>query len=393
MKFSVATNFQDSLIQKIKSKPVEELFGKLAKDLVGGGRASYLLPHISKIRIKEHIEKAHQNGIKFNYLLNGVCFDNREFTGQWQRRLHKLLEWIESIKADSLTIANPYLFQLIKKRYRKFRLYVSLFAYVDSIEKAKFWQDLGADKIILPTSINRDFKMLSALRKNIDCELQLIANQACLKECPIAFCHHNILSHSSQASHQMKGYVIDYCALTCHYIRMTKPMEIIRSGWIRPEDIHIYEDVGIDSLKLTDRCFGTETISSIVEAYSARRYDGNLLDLIPAFSEETGRELKKWRALKYFFRPLSINLFRARKLLRLRKINIGKLFIDNRDLDGFLEGFFKIDCRLISCKECGYCQQIAQAVVKFSDTDQKDFYFKHKRAYDELFSNKLFRYW
>lgn len=40
MKLSVATNFDDRLIDKLKDYPVYEVYGKLQQDYVGGGRPS-----------------------------------------------------------------------------------------------------------------------------------------------------------------------------------------------------------------------------------------------------------------------------------------------------------------------------------------------------------------
>lgn len=55
MKLSVATNFDHELIPQLAPYPVYEVYGKLAQDALGGGRSSYLIPHISGKRLKEHI--------------------------------------------------------------------------------------------------------------------------------------------------------------------------------------------------------------------------------------------------------------------------------------------------------------------------------------------------
>ncbi len=54
MKLSVATNFQDDLIQKIKGKSVEELFGKLNKDFV---ELDDMIEAREKMSIKDIFEK------------------------------------------------------------------------------------------------------------------------------------------------------------------------------------------------------------------------------------------------------------------------------------------------------------------------------------------------
>ena len=41
---SVATNFDDGLLDVLSGYPVTEVFGKLPSDAVGGGRASFTFP-------------------------------------------------------------------------------------------------------------------------------------------------------------------------------------------------------------------------------------------------------------------------------------------------------------------------------------------------------------
>ena len=38
MKISLATNFDDELIEKVKEYPIYEVYGKLNEDIIGGGR-------------------------------------------------------------------------------------------------------------------------------------------------------------------------------------------------------------------------------------------------------------------------------------------------------------------------------------------------------------------
>lgn len=392
MRLSVATNFQDDLIPKIKGKSVVELFGKLHSDFVGGGRASFLLPRVSKERFKAYVKAAHEEGIEFNYLLNSLCLDNREFTIAGQRNIHRLLDWLSAIKVDSLTVSNPFLFQLIKKQYSRFKLCVSLLVDVNSVEKARFWEGLGAKKIALSDYLNRDLKFLEAARRNIKCDLQLTANTSCLLHCPTRIYHGLMISHASQSWHPSKGFYIDYCKMGCMLRRLNNPAEFISSGWIRPEDIRRYEELGFNSFKVTDRTTSTEMISSIVDAYHRRYFEGNLLNLFPGVSGKSPLKCGFIRLLKYFFRPFSINIFQAKKLSGFRGQNKERVYIDNRALDGFLEKFFQIDCRSISCEECGYCKSLAQKAVKFDDAERQKSLGRYEETKEKLISGEMFRY-
>ena len=392
MKFSVPTNWQSDLIKKIDKTNVYELYGKLASDFIGGGRASAGLPFVSKKQAARHILEAHNNGLKFNYLLNATCLDNLEWTRFGQRRLHYLIDWLIDINIDSVTVSIPYLLELIKRRYPKLNIYISTLARIDSVEKAKYWENLGADEITLSfVDINRNFRILKKIRESVRCELKLIANLDCLYHCPLLTYHANLISHASQLTHQMRNFLIDYCYLSCDYKRIANPEEFIRSGWIRPEDICYYEDIKIDKIKFVDRRMATEEISLIVDAYTKRKYDSNLLDLFPHTTKSiVYQKANPFHKLKYFFRPFLVHVFRLakeRKLFTERKV-----FIDNRKLDGFLEHFLNEGCDLKFCQDCGYCKKIAEQAVKIDPVYQRKTLDRYFQFRDSLISGKLFRY-
>ena len=87
MKLSVATNFEDDLVEGLAGYPVAELYGKLRQDAAGGGRAPHQLAPVSRRRVAEHVRLAASKGIGFSYLLNAACQGNREMTRRGQRDL------------------------------------------------------------------------------------------------------------------------------------------------------------------------------------------------------------------------------------------------------------------------------------------------------------------
>ena len=65
MRLSVATNFDDQLLDQLQGFPVVEVFGKLPRDYVGGGRASYMLAPLSRRRLAHHVAEARKRGIRW----------------------------------------------------------------------------------------------------------------------------------------------------------------------------------------------------------------------------------------------------------------------------------------------------------------------------------------
>lgn len=392
MKLTVPINWDNNLIEKLKRPEVDTVYGKLDRDFIGGGRPSCVLEGVSYRRVKEYITRLHKEGFKFYYLLNSSCMGNREWSISGQKKIDKILNWLSAIKVDGVVVASPYLFQYIKKRYAHFKISVSCFANVNSVEKAKFWENLGASEITLPqVELNRSFYLLERIRKNIKCELQLIVNDNCLQDCPLFYYHNNMVSHASDSSTKLGGYIFDYYRLMCRYRMLSDPASFIRTAWIRPEDLKFYENIGITRFKLVDRSMDTDALGLIIEAYSKRRYNGNLYDLFtnPSKSQwlKKANLFHKW---KHFFHPFTVNIF---KLIRKRHlVSDIQVYIDNRKLDGFINYFLDSDCRSKSCNDCHYCQKIAERAVKIDPGYKEKMIGRYEEILNDIISGEIFKY-
>ncbi|MBU5614676.1 U32 family peptidase [Geomonas azotofigens] len=402
MKLSVATNFEPDLLRALEGYPVAELFGKLPSDSVGGGRASFMLAPLSKARFTAHVRDAARRGIGFNYLLNPACMDNREFIRKGQAELESLLGFVEESGATSVTVSLPFLLPIIKKRHPRLRVRVGVYARVDCVAKARFWEDLGADCITLESiTINRDFAMLRSIREAVGLELQLIANSNCLIFCPLSGQHMVNLSHASQQGHASRGFMIDYCALKCSALKLADPSHYLRSEFIRPEDLKAYTDLGFSSFKILERGAPTDVLARRVRAYAEGRFDGNLLDLIQPYGYKTdsrkgGGPLDVRRFVRFFFRPMAVRqagLLRLKRLAEKRGLVAGlqwdPVYIDNRLLDGFLDGLREIDCRSSDCSRCGYCERWTSRAVRVDERYRQEMSQLYQEAFHDMYSGAL----
>lgn len=400
MRLSVATNFQPELVDGLAGKPVLELYGKLRQDAVGGGRAPYQLAPVSRAQVAEHVRHAASRGIGFNYLLNGACLGNREITRAGQRELDELLGWVTSIGVRSVTVASPFVLTLVKRRFPDVKVRVSVFAGVDRVRKAQMWEELGADCIVLDSLlVNRELATLRSIRKHVRCDLELLANNSCLQSCALSPMHMGAMSHAAQAHDRNGGFFIDWCFLRCTRAKLERKIDLIRSEWIRPEDLHLYEGLGYDRFKLVERDLPTAVMLRRVDAYAARRYDGNLLDLVQPYgfkdAPDDDRYYKRgwWARLRFLLqhvlRPGLANPTRMLLLKRLADLRgmttplegDAPVVVDNRALDGFMERFQKQGCRERDCDECGWCGRWAEAAVRV-DPERKA---RAMEAYDEVF--------
>lgn len=359
----MAYNGDLELIENLKDiKSVVNLFGSPSKTVTGGGRSSFTLPEISRQDIEQAVATAHSYGIEFNYVMNSICSGNKEYTPAVYAEIVSHFDWIDSIGVDWVTLANPYLIEMCKKRFPRIKVSLSSFVTVETIQRAKFYEAIGVDEITVRENINRKLPLLKALRQSVKCDIQLLANQACLYQCPFQHYHCNFVSHASQSGDHSSQGMIDFCILKCNQYRFSQPAEIIKSGWIRPEDLQVYEQLGVDKFKLSDRGSPTAWLTKVARAYDGRSYEGDLAEILNLCM---GMNRRKAQSPMQTGVSVTDEVAAMRKLLKA--FALLEVQIDNQGLNGFLEFFHTVDCNRTSCEHCRYCQTIAERVLRFPD--------------------------
>jgi collagenase-like PrtC family protease len=374
MKLLVPTNWDPDLILPLgKLEADVQIYGVLPTSMIGSGGTGPDNVRMMANQVEEYIEQAHSAGLKFDYLLNAPSMGNMEWDEKTHRQLLIHLNWIASIGADSVTVTIPYLVELIKRQFPQLQVRVSTIAHVNSVARAKLFESLGADSITLDININRSFGALKAIRNTVGCELTVLMNNLCLYQCPYEYYHHDGLGHASQNYNPLRGSYVDYCVLRCTLDRLRDVSQVVKCRWVRPEDIHIYEDIGIDMFKISSRAMPTEKILRAAKAYSSRHYQGNLYDILNVVAPKAG--------------------FASSALPGEQGNGIGsppRYYIDNQALEGFMDFFRKQDCSS-GCDHCGYCQRIADKAIQF-DSDEVDGYVAAlNETLDNLSSSRVFK--
>jgi collagenase-like PrtC family protease len=341
--------------------------------MIGSGGSGPDSVRMAEHQVEEYIERAHSAGLKFDYLLNAPSMGNMEWDENTHQELLTHLDWISSIGVDSVTVTIPYLVELIKRQFPQLEIRVSTIGHVNSVARAKLFESLGADSITVDINVNRNFTVLKAIRNAVNCEVTVLVNNLCLFQCPYEYYHHDGLGHASQSYNPLGGYYVDYCVLRCTLDMLCDISQIIKCCWVRPEDIHAYEEIGIDSFKISGRSMPTERILRTATAYSSRHYQGNLYDILNVITPKVG--------LVNSVLPGVPNNAAG---------SPPKFYIDNQALEGFMDFFKKQNC-LSGCSRCDYCQRIADKVVQF-DRDEVDEYIAMLNAsLDNLSSSKMFK--
>jgi collagenase-like PrtC family protease len=386
MKLRVGANWDIAFLDAVKGTSVDALFGKLPYDIVGGARPGFVLPDVDRDDVEQYIQACHERGLEFSYLLNAPCLGNLQYSKKGYGQLIELLEWIDQSGADAVTIGMPYLIDLVRERFPRLKVKVSTTARVNTVRKALQYEDMGVEEIIIDEHINREFKTLEAIRKTVKCNLELILNNICLWQCPYNYEHVNHDGHSSREGEDDYCY-LQYPGYLCLYRKLTDPVELLKSPWIRPEDVSAYEDLGYDSFKITERFKRTPLLLEHVRAYENRRYDGNLLDLFTLPRKGAFTPVH----LEYFIKPEHVNIMKVSELGDVFDLEVRELIqIDNNKLNGFLEHFKKRDCNQTSCAQCRYCDGVLKKVAVMNEGELKKAAQKVKDFSDQLISGEIF---
>jgi collagenase-like PrtC family protease len=374
MQLLVPTNWDPDLILPLSRLEASvQLYGVLPTSMIGSGGSGPDNVHMVENQAEEYIERAHAAGLKFDYLLNAPSMGNMEWDESTHQELLMHLNWISSIGADSVTVTIPYLVELIKRQFPQLNVRVSTIAHVNSAARARFFESLGADSITLDINVNRDFAVLKAIREAVTCELTVLMNNLCLYQCPYEYYHHDGLGHASQSYNPVNGYYVDYCVLRCTLDRLSDISQIIKCRWARPEDVQVYEEIGIDMFKISGRSMPSERIVRAAAAYSSRHYDGNLYDIMNVISPKMG--------------------FVSSALPGVPNNTTGsppKFYIDNQALEGFVDFFKKQNC-LSGCSHCQYCERIASKVVRFDQDEVREYVAALSTSLDRLAGSRIFK--
>ncbi len=388
MDFELACNWDKGLIKGLDGFAPVELFGGMPGSVIAGGRASFVAPEVTEAEVVSYIGKAHAAGHSFNFLLNASCLDNREYRRDEYRKIVEHIGWVAESGADSVTVTIPYLLQIIKRHYPKLKVYVSSWARVENVRRAQYFRDMGADALVLSEEINRDFRTIEAIRRAVGCKLILIANPGCLYGCPRSYYHANVMTHGSQGGHESEGFLVDHCYFSCTTEKMKNPVELVKIRWIRPEDVEDYEMAGIDSLKIIDRYKTTETLISYLDAYTKRRFDGNIVELLNLPRKKAFLPAN----IKYIMRDEYINTSKLMDLADITDYPVSEcLALDNTKIPSNFLSFFKTkDCAISDCSECGFCELIARKAITADGKPLGELIGRYEALLDSLVSGEIY---
>lgn len=228
-------------------------------------------------------------GIPLTLLFNANCYGESAVSKELKDHVTELVGYLKNeLDIQSVTTTSPFIASVLKKRFGD-SLYVcaSVNMRVDSINTMHQLSEYF-DGFYLRKEINRIFGMIESMHswcKNNGKRIHILANSGCISYCGFQTFHDNLVAHQDQMSDICDAF--DGYPSPCWRYLASLPEDerlaaIMQSTWIRPEDVHRYEEY-FSEMKLATRMHSRPRM--VVAAYARGRFNGNITDLTePSFS-------------------------------------------------------------------------------------------------------------
>lgn len=281
MKFQVGyqnnRKFLDYLLQH--KDTVSELYFPWGEFTTGRGVS------VDMEQMAEDLKRFKMAGFKFCMLLNGNCYGSEALSVKFFDKLgNAIMEVMSGFGLSSVTTASPVIAAFLKQHFPALHIRASVNMEIGTPEGVEYLLD-DFDSFYLKREYNYDLAVLTRMydicHKNGK-KLYILANSGCLNFCSARTFHDNLVAHQHEIA-QMDNAVTFHGVCT-KFLSAGKNKENIlaKSNFIRPEDIHYYEEL-CDGMKLATRT--NFNPMAIAYAYFNGRFSGNLLDLTePAHS-------------------------------------------------------------------------------------------------------------
>ncbi len=335
LEFSVPYNNDPETLTEIfkwkecNGNRIREIYLSGPQEYAGSGRIS---PAQSFEDFAAAVDRIHQEGIRVNLLMNSVCEGSDWYSsGVLNKTMGYLERVFEGYGVEAITIANPMYIREVRRHFPRVEICASVLGDIDCMDKALIYKKAGADVFTPDVNINRNLRLLKKIKEKTGLEIKLMVNEGCLFKCPFRKFHFNYISHKSRNPGTGGSRGEDNVfSLNCIQVTKRNPVQMLKSGWIRPEDLEKYEEISF-FFKLVGRTSSMNMICRSLEAYMQQTWDGDLLELM------------------------------AGNLYSCGMSNF--MHLDNRSLDA--AGFFeKVTSCDHECIDCDFCEQLAAILIR-----------------------------
>jgi len=267
-------------------------------------------------------------GIKLDLLFNANCHGQESLSCKLANKVTSILDHLgEKLGGvEIVTAASPAIAHVVKTGFPGVEVRASVNMRIGTVKGMQYMADLF-DAFHVQREFNRDLGRIEELKAWADANgkrLVMLANSGCMIHCSGQTFHDNLVAHDAEIV-EMRN-IPNWNPHACW--RFLKRREnwasVLQNTWIRPEDLHHYEQY-FPVVKLATRMHSNPAM--VIRAYATGKFDGNLLDLCePGY----GPAFHPW-------------------------------IIDNSKFPA--DWFEKTTSCAKNCESCGYCQTVLERVL------------------------------
>ena len=142
IKYCVGLNGRPGNLESIlteKAKDIYEVYAACPSGIAPTGRRGHVPIDLKELR--RQVELAHEYGVRYNVLMNGSCFGGLEFSRSFQEKISSFVKYLDDIDADSTTVMNPFLIDIIRRNSQGIEKERKLARRAEASEKRKAERD------------------------------------------------------------------------------------------------------------------------------------------------------------------------------------------------------------------------------------------------------------
>ncbi len=226
---------------------------------------------ITSENLKTAVDIAHSLGKKIYVTFNIFAYDS-DIDLMYQN-----VEVLKNAAPDAVIVSDFGILNIIKRELPNMELHISTQTNTLNSEAVKFWQDLGATRVILARELS--FEQIKKIRKNVpDIELEMFIHGAqCMSYSGRCLLSDYMTGYERKAN---KGACAQPCRWSYKLLEETRPneyFEIVQddkgSHILSTKDLCLVDyiknlkEIGIDSFKIEGRTKSLYYVSACAKAY------------------------------------------------------------------------------------------------------------------------------
>jgi putative protease len=221
--------------------------------------------------LKDCIELAHSMDKKVYLTLNIFAYDNDI------KQLIETSERINDAKPDAILFSDFGVYNIIKKYMSEIPIHVSTQTNILNSEAVKFWQDLGAQRVVLSRDLS--LKQIEEIKNKVpDMEIEVFVHGAqCVSFSGRCLISDYMTKGERKANH---GNCSQSCRWSYKLVEETRDGELFDieqnergTHILSPKDLALINylpqliDIGVDSFKIEGRTKSLYYVSAVAKAY------------------------------------------------------------------------------------------------------------------------------